>query len=148
MPYFPCFKYPCRSGTGFELTLPVWTAYRKTVLHRCKSRPASSNVPLASTFLVTERISGTTIWVIGLWPIQGKISLSRDLMILSEISSFMQISCGLMDRTGHHWILIWCRWRDSNSHELPHYPLKIACLPIPPHRRFTPQARPPDLQLF
>ncbi len=29
---------------------------------------------------------------------------------------------------------IWCRRRDSNSHSLRHYPLKIACLPISPRR--------------
>jgi len=28
----------------------------------------------------------------------------------------------------------WCRRRDSNSHSLRHYPLKIACLPISPRR--------------
>src|SRR5690606_22553292 len=28
----------------------------------------------------------------------------------------------------------WCRRRDSNSHSFRHYPLKIACLPIPPRR--------------
>jgi hypothetical protein len=28
----------------------------------------------------------------------------------------------------------WCRRRDSNSHDFRHYPLKIACLPIPPRR--------------
>ena len=30
----------------------------------------------------------------------------------------------------------WCRRRDSNSHSFRHYPLKIACLPISPRRRF------------
>jgi hypothetical protein len=29
----------------------------------------------------------------------------------------------------------WCRRRDSNSHSLRHYPLKIACLPISPRRQ-------------
>ena len=28
----------------------------------------------------------------------------------------------------------WCRRPDSNRHGLRHYPLKIACLPIPPLR--------------
>jgi hypothetical protein len=28
----------------------------------------------------------------------------------------------------------WCRWPESNRHGSRHYPLKIACLPIPPHR--------------
>ncbi len=32
--------------------------------------------------------------------------------------------------------MIWCRRRDSNSHSFRHYPLKIACLPISPRRRF------------
>ena len=31
----------------------------------------------------------------------------------------------------------WCRRRDSNSHSLRHYPLKIACLPISPRRLET-----------
>ena len=26
-----------------------------------------------------------------------------------------------------------CAWGDSNSHTLGHHPLKMACLPIPPH---------------
>ncbi len=29
---------------------------------------------------------------------------------------------------------IWCRRRDSNSHDFRHRPLKTACLPIPPRR--------------
>ena len=29
----------------------------------------------------------------------------------------------------------WCRGRDSNPHSYCHYPLKIACLPVPPPRR-------------
>jgi hypothetical protein len=29
---------------------------------------------------------------------------------------------------------IWCRRGDSNPHEFPHHPLKMACLPIPPLR--------------
>lgn len=33
------------------------------------------------------------------------------------------------------WIVRWCRRRDLNSHDFRHYPLKIACLPIPPPRR-------------
>lgn len=37
----------------------------------------------------------------------------------------------------------WCRRRDSNSHSFRHYPLKIACLPIPPRRPGTlSQAKP------
>jgi hypothetical protein len=38
--------------------------------------------------------------------------------------------------TAHLWALplFWCRRRDSNSHSLRHYPLKIACLPISPRR--------------
>lgn len=32
-------------------------------------------------------------------------------------------------------LLNWCRGRDSNPHTLEHYPLKIACLPIPPPRQ-------------
>ncbi len=32
---------------------------------------------------------------------------------------------------------VWCRRRDSNSHSFRHYPLKIACLPIPPRRHMT-----------
>lgn len=27
----------------------------------------------------------------------------------------------------------WCAWQDLNLHELPHYHLKVARLPIPPH---------------
>lgn len=38
------------------------------------------------------------------------------------------IFCGLTST------LLWCRWPDLNRHGLRHYPLKIACLPIPPHR--------------
>ena len=30
----------------------------------------------------------------------------------------------------------WCRRRDSNSHDLSHNHLKVACLPIPPRRHF------------
>ena len=30
----------------------------------------------------------------------------------------------------------WCRWPESNRHAVKHYPLKIACLPIPPHRLY------------
>ena len=33
------------------------------------------------------------------------------------------------------WTGCWCRRRDLNSHDFRHYPLKIACLPIPPRRR-------------
>jgi hypothetical protein len=33
-------------------------------------------------------------------------------------------------------LFCWCRRRDSNSHSFRHYPLKIACLPIPPRRQF------------
>ena len=33
-----------------------------------------------------------------------------------------------------HCFVLWCRRRDSNSHSLRHYPLKIACLPISPRR--------------
>lgn len=29
-------------------------------------------------------------------------------------------------------LLTWCAERDLNPHALRHYPLKIACLPIPP----------------
>ncbi len=29
----------------------------------------------------------------------------------------------------------WCGWRDSNSHDFRHHPLKMACLPIPPQPR-------------
>jgi hypothetical protein len=29
----------------------------------------------------------------------------------------------------------WCAWQDLNLHGLPHYHLKVACLPIPPHAR-------------
>ncbi len=32
----------------------------------------------------------------------------------------------------------WCRRRDSNPHGLLHTPLKRACLPVPPLRRFMP----------
>ena len=28
----------------------------------------------------------------------------------------------------------WCRRPESNRHRLPHHPLKMACLPIPPRR--------------
>ncbi len=31
----------------------------------------------------------------------------------------------------------WCGWSDSNRHGLRHYPLKIACLPVPPHPHRT-----------
>ena len=31
---------------------------------------------------------------------------------------------------------VWCRRRDSNPHGLPHTPLKRACLPVPPLRRW------------
>ena len=34
-------------------------------------------------------------------------------------------------------LLFWCRRRDSNSHSLSHYPLKIACLPISPRRHLA-----------
>jgi hypothetical protein len=34
----------------------------------------------------------------------------------------------------------WCGWRDSNSHDLSHSPLKAACLPIPPHPQNYPLA--------
>ena len=30
---------------------------------------------------------------------------------------------------------VWCRRPDLNRHEQAHYPLKIACLPIPPLRQ-------------
>lgn len=29
---------------------------------------------------------------------------------------------------------IWYRWPDLNRHDLRHHPLKMACLPISPHR--------------
>ncbi len=32
-------------------------------------------------------------------------------------------------------LVIWCRRPESNRHGLRHYPLKIACLPIPPRRQ-------------
>ena len=35
---------------------------------------------------------------------------------------------------GQAFVMSWCRRRDSNSHSFRHYPLKIACLPIPPRR--------------
>ena len=31
---------------------------------------------------------------------------------------------------------VWCRRRDSNPHGFPHTPLKRACLPVPPLRRW------------
>ena len=31
-------------------------------------------------------------------------------------------------------LYFWCRWPDSNRHSSRHHPLKMACLPIPPHR--------------
>jgi hypothetical protein len=31
------------------------------------------------------------------------------------------------------WKRDWCGWSDSNRHGFPHYPLKVACLPVPPH---------------
>jgi hypothetical protein len=40
----------------------------------------------------------------------------------------------LMLGFGLAWIVVWCRWPDSNRHGLRHCPLKTACLPIPPHR--------------
>ena len=40
--------------------------------------------------------------------------------------------CGLFELL---WKSLWCRGRDSNPHENSHYPLKIACLPVPPPRR-------------
>ena len=33
--------------------------------------------------------------------------------------------------------IFWCRRRDSNSHDLSHNHLKVACLPIPPRRHLT-----------
>src|SRR3546814_437188 len=47
---------------------------------------------------------------------------------------FMRVSgtaSVVMKRTD---FITWCRRRDSNSHSFRHYPLKIACLPIPPRR--------------
>ena len=34
----------------------------------------------------------------------------------------------------------WCGWSDSNRHGLRHYPLKIACLPVPPHPQLSERA--------
>ncbi len=34
-------------------------------------------------------------------------------------------------------LLIWCRWRDSNSQSRRHWSLNPACIPIPPHRHKT-----------
>ena len=33
-----------------------------------------------------------------------------------------------------HLMVGWCRRGDSNPHEFPHHPLKMACLPVPPLR--------------
>ncbi len=33
--------------------------------------------------------------------------------------------------------IFWCRRRDSNSHDLSHNHLKVACLPIPPRRHLA-----------
>ena len=42
---------------------------------------------------------------------------------------------GTRTRTAIATIADWCRGRDSNPHSYCHYPLKIACLPVPPPRR-------------
>ncbi len=39
---------------------------------------------------------------------------------------------GFQVNIGCRWILKWCPEPDLNRHGLRHYPLKIACLPIPP----------------
>ena len=47
----------------------------------------------------------------------------------------IRLAIGLADFCELLWKSLWCRGRDSNPHENPHYPLKIACLPVPPPRR-------------
>src|SRR5690554_8057409 len=48
---------------------------------------------------------------------------------------FMRVSGTLSVVMKRPDFMSWCRRRDSNSHSFRHYPLKIACLPIPPRRR-------------
>ncbi len=50
---------------------------------------------------------------------------------LIEILQRMKISY-IQERQLEFHDLKWCVERDLNPHELGHYPLKIACLPIPP----------------
>lgn len=47
----------------------------------------------------------------------------------------IRLAIGLADFCELLWKSLWCRGRDSNPHENSHYPLKIACLPVPPPRR-------------
>ena len=48
-----------------------------------------------------------------------------------HIASLMLWNCmGVLIQS----IIIWYRWPDSNRHSLRHHHLKVACLPIPPHR--------------
>ena len=43
-------------------------------------------------------------------------------------------TCGFLYFFASRWMLNWCRWPDLNRHDLRHHPLKMACLPISPHR--------------
>jgi hypothetical protein len=42
------------------------------------------------------------------------------------------LSRGVPSTTRPPFQILWCVRRDSNPHAFQHYPLKIACLPIPP----------------
>ena len=46
----------------------------------------------------------------------------------------MAENTGNKKRAYFEYVLFWCRWRDSNSHEQAHTILSRACIPIPPHR--------------
>lgn len=46
----------------------------------------------------------------------------------------IRLTIGLADFCELLWKSLWCRGRDSNPHSNCHYPLKIACLPVPPPR--------------
>ena len=39
-----------------------------------------------------------------------------------------------MTKAQYFQVHIWCRRRDSNPHGSPRHPLKMVCLPFPPHR--------------
>ena len=60
-------------------------------------------------------------------------------MVFSRLSESImfrksEVPQGFLGFAGLYEAYRWCRGRDSNPHALAHYPLKIACLPVPPPR--------------
>ncbi len=69
---------------------------------------------------IYQRFLRVSTWVLGFWWTKRE---GRNHVFLSDFGLLWTI----LD-------FLWCRGRDSNPHSNCHYPLKIACLPVPPPR--------------